>query len=256
MIHISLVAQRSRSTDLFKEKLKNAGYELITEFDDEQDFTGRIRKEPCDMILVLLDKNNQFILKVVEHIAQEKLNLPSIYCIKNKGNQIAQDINNYKPDNILFAPFTAKKLNNIIEISIKKTLNGISTSGKIKNGHTNKINKKTMTPQVELRKNEYAFFKSGIEIIKVFYNEIKYIHSDHVYVFLVTFNKKIPLRAKLEDIENYLPENTFHRIHQRYIINLDHITKVNTDVVFLDENELPLSKKYKKSLLSQMNVFS
>lgn len=72
-----------------------------------------------------------------------------------------------------------------------------------------------------------------------------YVHSDHVYVFLITKTKKIPLRNKLEDVEHYLPAQNFQRIHQRYVVNIDHLTKVTSEAVFIENIELPLSKKYK-----------
>ncbi len=92
--------------------------------------------------------------------------------------------------------------------------------------------------------------------MKIYFEEIMYVHSDHVYVFLITKTKKIPLRNKLEDLEHYLPAQNFQRIHQRYVVNIDHLTKVTSEAVFIENIELPLSKKYKKTLLQHMNIFT
>ena len=205
------------------------------------------------MHLVLLDRNSPYITKAIEYLQNECPETPYIFCIKNETNSVVSRLSKYAPANILYTPFSPEHLANIIEITLNQSVKKVEKNGNsfndfkdIQDGH--------LMP--ELVPHKFAFFKSGIEIVKVFFDEIKYIYSDHVYVFIVTFNKKIPLRSKLEDIENFLPNNPFQRIHQRFIVNIDHIIKVNTDVVFMEEQELPLSKKYKKALLSNMNIFN
>jgi hypothetical protein len=39
---------------------------------------------------------------------------------------------------------------------------------------------------------------------------------------------KVPIRAKLDDIENHFTEKESFNEYQRYIVNIDHITKVNS----------------------------
>lgn len=102
---------------------------------------------------------------------------------------------------------------------------------------------------------EYGFFKTGIQILKVQFNSIKYINSDHVYSMLNTDKGVVPLRTKLDLVGSYIPDNEFVRIHQRFIVNINHIDKIDNDSVFIGNIELPLGKKYKKSLLGKINLF-
>jgi DNA-binding LytR/AlgR family response regulator len=46
----------------------------------------------------------------------------------------------------------------------------------------------------------YAFFKSGIELIKVHFSEIVYLQSEHVYVHMITTTGKVLLRAQLKEV--------------------------------------------------------
>ena len=102
--------------------------------------------------------------------------------------------------------------------------------------------------------NDYTFFKSGIEYLKVIHDDIMYLQSDHVYVHMQTVNCKIILRASLPDVQNKLPDN-FIRVHQRYLVNKNHISKINSESVFVGGEEFPLTQKYKKDLMGQLDVF-
>lgn len=102
----------------------------------------------------------------------------------------------------------------------------------------------------------YAFFKSGIELIKVHFSEIVYLQSEHVYVHMITTTGKVLLRAQLKEVGNFLPSNKFQRIHQRYVVNIDHVDKVKIYSLIMGETELPLTKEYRNSLLEHFNIFS
>jgi DNA-binding LytR/AlgR family response regulator len=112
--------------------------------------------------------------------------------------------------------------------------------------------------QLKLTEEElssYGFFKTGGELNKFYFSELKYLKSDHLYVKVFTKDKNFLLRAKLSDAEFFLPSDKFQRIHQRYIINIDYITKITVDDVWINELELPLSKQYKAALIKRLRVF-
>lgn len=247
MYNISIVATKSKSTDQLIDQLNQSGFDRLTLFYDYLEFINKINSSAFDLILVILDKNNSFINKAVQFLHHECQDIPYIFCIENEKNAIVGKLTKYLPSGLLYAPFTSAHLSNIIEITMD-----CAHKKKFKNGHGVTGSE---VPSMEVKQDKHAFFKSGTEIIKISYDEIKHIYSEHVYVFIVTDDKKVPLRAKLESLESYLPDQPFQRIHQRFIVNIEHITKLNTDVVFIDDTELPLSKKYKKQLLSKMNVF-
>lgn len=102
---------------------------------------------------------------------------------------------------------------------------------------------------------ECAFFKTGTDIVKLNFNDILYFQSEHVYVYIHLAGKKIPLRAKLDQIERYMEGRGFFRIHQRYIVNIKHIDRLTAESVFIGGHEFPLSKRFKKQLLEGIGVF-
>lgn len=57
------------------------------------------------------------------------------------------------------------------------------------------------------------------------------------------------LRSKMSAIEKQLIEYDFFRIHERYLVNIKYIKKLNrNELLLMDGTILPVSRKYKKSL--------
>lgn len=249
-----LLSTNNDFTTQLCQKLVVMGYEvtLIVDYDS---FLNQLEANRADMILFLLDKENEFMTKAVRYLSEDTIRVPYIFFIKNIANKIVSDILKYRPDNIIYEPFEPLKIENSINLTLYQQTQreGPQSDGQVHAGSQNGLQVQTDSIWAQPK---HAFFKSGIEIIKINFAEIKYLQSDHVYVFLYTENKKIPLRAKLDTIEHYLPAANFQRIHMRYLINIDHITKVTSDLVFIDKIELPISRKFKKDLLAKMHIIS
>ena len=102
---------------------------------------------------------------------------------------------------------------------------------------------------------EYAFFNTGHELHKIFFLDIFYLQGDHSQVCITTPLHKTTLKTNLEEIESIIPPSIFQRVHKNYIVNINHITKLNYDSIYIDKLELPISKLYKNILIARLNVF-
>ncbi len=256
MIHLSLVTLKSKTANILAEELKLSGYDQVSVFYDHLEFINHCNSSPGDIILFLIEKKSAHIMSCLDFISSNALDIPYLFYIKNESKTLAEKLSKYHPANTIYEPFTINQLIKMIQLTLKNNANmNIHQSGlaEIIEHNTPELNN---VKAPTLLKRNYAFFKSGVEIVKIYFEEIMYVHSDHVYVFLITKTKKIPLRNKLEDVEHYLPAQNFQRIHQRYVVNIDHLTKVTSEAVFIENIELPLSKKYKKTLLQHMNIFT
>jgi DNA-binding LytR/AlgR family response regulator len=82
-------------------------------------------------------------------------------------------------------------------------------------------------------------------------NNIQWIRSENVYLEIQCTNKLHLHRGKLNEIYEELPHHLFVRTSQSHIVNLTHISSLSADTVFIEQNEIPLSKKYKKNVFDQ-----
>ena len=87
-------------------------------------------------------------------------------------------------------------------------------------------------------------------------DEILYAESDGNYstIFLAD-GQKIVLTKKLKEVNEMLPEETFFRIHNSYIINLNKIKEfLKTDgyVVLKSNHKIPVSRQKKSDFLDML----
>ncbi|MCQ2974342.1 MAG: LytTR family DNA-binding domain-containing protein [Bacteroidales bacterium] len=93
----------------------------------------------------------------------------------------------------------------------------------------------------------FLFIKSEYKVIRINFNDIKYIESMREYVrFHLETGKPIMSLLTIKNIENYLPKEKFMRVHRSYIVNLDKITTIERfKIVFDSDNCIPISEQYK-----------
>ena len=84
-------------------------------------------------------------------------------------------------------------------------------------------------------------------------NEILYVESDGNYsTIFLTDGHKIVLTKKLKEVNEILPSDTFYRIHNSYIINLNKIKEfIKTDgyIVLETNHKIPVSRQKKSDFL-------
>jgi two-component system LytT family response regulator len=89
-------------------------------------------------------------------------------------------------------------------------------------------------------------------------SDIHFCKSDNSYTtFYLDNNEKILVSKSLKDYEGILKEYGFFRPHQSYLVNLNHIKKVDkTDHGFLimkNKKEIPISIRQKKNLIDLLD---
>lgn len=81
--------------------------------------------------------------------------------------------------------------------------------------------------------------------------EIDYFYSDRRLVVLVSKNKEYPFYGKLSKVAERL-EDTFVRVHQRYLVNPSHVNYIGNNQVTIDNMEIPMSRSYKESATDEL----
>lgn len=106
-----------------------------------------------------------------------------------------------------------------------------------------------MTISFDLPHNEKRYVDS---------NSIIYIASKSNYIDVVCKDGNIRVRRKLDDILKELPEKPFVRIHNRCILNMRYLGRVDSGrykAVLCDGTELDISRSYKADFVKKYNAF-
>lgn len=94
---------------------------------------------------------------------------------------------------------------------------------------------------------EFLFIKSEYKIIRINFDDIKYIQGMSEYVRIhLTHTKPIMTLVSLKSLESQLPESKFMRVHKSYIVNLQKINVIErNEIVYDDGTIIPVSAQYK-----------
>lgn len=93
------------------------------------------------------------------------------------------------------------------------------------------------------------FIKSGKAMIKISPSDIYYIEGLKDYVIFRLEKEKHVVYKKMKELEDIL-EPGFKRIHHSFIVNTEHIKKIEDNHVFVLDQRLSISEKYRESFLT------
>lgn len=101
---------------------------------------------------------------------------------------------------------------------------------------------------VQVNHNDgFLFIKSEYRIVRINFNDIKYVEamSEYVKIHLID-SKPVMSLLSMKSLEEQLPPEQFMRIHRSYIVNLSKISVIERNrIVFEGSVYIPVSEQYK-----------
>ena len=106
-------------------------------------------------------------------------------------------------------------------------------------------------PLVEKEQSaDHIFINVEYTLVKILFSDILFIEGlkDYIKIHLAPSSKPILTKMSLKGMEEKLPAGKFVRVHKSYIVAADKITIIKRDLVYLGNNEIPVSDFYKENL--------
>lgn len=103
--------------------------------------------------------------------------------------------------------------------------------------------------QVEKIEEDYMFIKADRKYFKIYFKDILYIEGLKDYVVIYTNDNKIITSMNVKTIAAQLPPAIFARVSKSYIVNTLHITSLDNELIYIQNNEIPLGQSYKEDFL-------
>lgn len=105
-------------------------------------------------------------------------------------------------------------------------------------------------PPIKTLDDECIFVRVDYQLIRIAWDDIKYIEGlkDYVKIFLNNSEKPIVTLATLKSLTRKLPTDRFMRIQRSFIVALDKIRAVGKNSVWVDEIEITIGENYKETL--------
>jgi len=100
--------------------------------------------------------------------------------------------------------------------------------------------------------NAYFFVKSGKILRKILLKDIMYFEGEKDYARLVTSQEQLLIYRRMKDIEEQL-KPPFMRVHNSYIINYDHLIKIEDNHIYIADKRIPVSEKFRSGFMEIIN---
>ena len=101
----------------------------------------------------------------------------------------------------------------------------------------------------QIESNEkFLFIKSEYKILRINLSNIKYVEGMREYLRIhLQGEKPVMALMSMKKMEEFLPKNTFMRVHRSFIVNLQKITTIERNRIIFDKDVyIPVSEQYKE----------
>ncbi|SHJ69827.1 DNA-binding response regulator, LytR/AlgR family [Hymenobacter daecheongensis DSM 21074] len=108
------------------------------------------------------------------------------------------------------------------------------------------------------------FVKQDHKLVRVNTADIRYVEALGDYVNIYASQERYTVYTTMKDLESKLPRRDFARVHRKYIVRLDRIAAIETDIAMVDNGRtrepasnltaIPIGNSYKATLLSRLNL--
>jgi DNA-binding LytR/AlgR family response regulator len=167
-------------------------------------------------------------VELVEMLSQ-KQKWPVVYLTANSDRETLNRALKTNPASFLTKPYDDKDVVIALELAF--------------NNYVNKA--------IEGKSNvtyDFIFLKSGTRFEKVKLADINFLQAEGSYTRFITPNKEYTLSGNLNNISNKIGNSLFLRIHRSYVVNIDSITGLDNDNVFIGDQNLPISRSYREDV--------
>lgn len=240
MLQILIVEDELIIAEDVKNSLEKRGFEVLGIAMDYEEAISILKNKKPDLILLDVNLNSSKDGIDLANVINEFYGIPFIFTTSYSDSSTLERAKKTNPINYLVKPFKEEQLIAAIEIALNRL-------AKIDNVEETSKNNDAFLIKDSL------FIKDKFKYTKLILKDILWIKSDGNYLEIKTNKKDELVRASLSNfIERLTPE--FFRSHKSYIVNLNYITKIETNSVYINDVKIPLSKSYYEDLVNKLNI--
>tara|TARA_B110000444_G_scaffold74942_1_gene70546 strand:- start:1106 stop:3376 length:2271 start_codon:yes stop_codon:yes gene_type:complete len=103
-------------------------------------------------------------------------------------------------------------------------------------------------------KNEFIFVRSNRQNVKLFYRDIWAVEALKDYIKIICSDKTYVVHNNISKFSNSLPKSIFIRVHRSFIINLNKISSVEGDIVYLEKKYYKIGGKYMGEIKKHLDI--
>jgi DNA-binding LytR/AlgR family response regulator len=95
---------------------------------------------------------------------------------------------------------------------------------------------------------ESIFVKSGIQRIKLNFDDVIYIQGLKDYAIIYTTTSKIVIKGSIKAMHEIFPQSQFMRVHKSFIAAVSRISRIERNRLIVNGNQIPIGRNYKEEV--------
>lgn len=221
---------------LIDEGFKSAG--IADNFNEAKEL---LQKENPDLILLDINLGDGPDGIDIAHYINLHYKKPFIFISSNTDAKTLERVKLSNPFGFIIKPFKAKELKTQINLA----------------WHSYNLKKQNEFVQFSdsILVNNHFFIKEKHSFVKINYADVLYAEACDNYSIIYCTQAKYIISYTLKVVEEKLGLFNFFRTHRSFLVNLNHIQKVNPKEVIVNGKEIPVSENNRSELLQKLNLF-
>ncbi|HEY8397401.1 MAG TPA: LytTR family DNA-binding domain-containing protein [Flavihumibacter sp.] len=114
--------------------------------------------------------------------------------------------------------------------------------------------KVTEEKKEEPEEMSHVFIKSDGKLIRLNNDDILYIESMGDYVKFITHDKKIISHNTIKALTEKINPDVFCKVHRSYIINMNKISDIRDNMLYIANAKIPVSKANRSTVMSRIKI--
>ena len=101
----------------------------------------------------------------------------------------------------------------------------------------------------------YTFVKVDNKLVRVNFDEVRYVEALGDYVHVVTGQSKLIVYSTMKAVEEKFPASRFVRVHRSFIVNFNRIQALEDNAVVVESKHIPVGQTYLREVMQRLNKF-
>ena len=239
-IKVGIVEDEMLIAEGIADALQQLGYETTEPVINYTDALKMIEVERPDILLIDIQLRGKKDGIDLAARVRADFNIPFIFLTANSDAATVERAKKLNPPAYLVKPFKKDDLYTSIEIC----LHNFSASGQ----------KKEPVDKDNYIIKDSIFIKQGHQFDKVRIDDITYLESENVYIYVHTIKGKFLVRGSIQGYMDLIDRPSFFRVHKSYAVNAAHIARINSESVSINGKDIPIGKTYRDELLGFLKL--
>nr|WP_295928822.1 LytTR family DNA-binding domain-containing protein [uncultured Dyadobacter sp.] len=103
--------------------------------------------------------------------------------------------------------------------------------------------------QVTEEKPDFIFVKSGVQRVRLAFDDITHIQGLKDYAIIHTGSNKVVIKGSVKAMLDIFPSSRFIRVHKSFIVSIDKIRRIERNRIIWGVHQIPIGRNYKEEVL-------